>query len=115
MMYAEAMNEIGGPTQSVYDAVNSIRNRSGMPDLPTGLDQEGMRQAIRHERQVEFAWEGTRYFDLIRWDIAADVVPNATLFGEPRDTRVFTDKHKLWPIPQKEIDLNPNLTQNPGY
>lgn len=116
MMYAEALNEDKGPTAEVYDAVNAIRARANMPALPEGLSQEQMRELIRHERQVEFAWEGTRYFDLIRWGIADEVIPNATLFGEVRDTRVFqTGKHELWPIPQKEIDLNPNLTQNPGY
>ncbi|MEM8907833.1 MAG: RagB/SusD family nutrient uptake outer membrane protein [Bacteroidota bacterium] len=116
MMYAEAVNELDGPTQDVYDAVNAIRRRANMPDLSPGLNQQTMRETIRHERHVEFAWEGTRYFDLIRWGTAKDVIPQATLFGESRDTRVFDDnKHKLWPIPQKEIDLNSKLTQNPGY
>ena len=116
MYYAEAMNETSGPSQAVYDAVNAIRDRAGQPDLPAGLSQDGMRQKIRQERHVEFAWEGTRYFDLIRWGIAADVIPNVTLFGEPSDFRVFiAPKHNVFPIPQKEIDTNPNLTQNPGY
>lgn len=116
MMFAEATNEVSGPTQEVYDAINSIRSRAGMPDIPPGLSQDAMREAIRHERQVEFPWEGTRYFDLLRWGIAQDVIPQTTLFGESRDDRVFDPtKHNLWPIPQKEIDINPNLTQNPGY
>lgn len=116
MMFAEAVNEQDGPTSEVYDAVNSVRNRAGMPDLTAGMSQTQMTEAIRHERQVEFAWEGTRYFDLIRWEIAADVIPNATLFDEMRDERVFNPAvHNLWPIPQSEIDANPNLLQNPGY
>ena len=116
MYYAEAMNEQSGPTDEVYAAINQIRTRAGMPEVEAGLNQDQMREVIRHERHVEFPWEGTRYFDLIRWGIAADVIPNATLFGESRDERVFVEpKHNLWPIPQKEIDLNPNLTQNTGY
>ncbi len=116
MYFAEAVNETAGPTQEVYDAINQIRQRAGMPDVTAGLSQDEMREVIRHERHVEFPWEGTRYFDLIRWGIAKDVIPTVTLFGESLDARVFIEpKHNLWPIPQKEIDLNPNLSQNPGY
>jgi hypothetical protein len=115
MMYAEAENEVSGPTANVYSAINSIRNRAGMPDVTPGLTQDQMRQEIWHERQVEFAWEGTRYFDLIRWGTAATVIPQATLFGESFDSRVFEPHMVLFPIPQSEIDQNPNLTQNPGY
>ncbi len=116
MMYAEAMNEMNGPTPEVYDAVNQIRARAGMPPFPEGLTQDEMREEIKHERHVEFPWEGTRYFDLIRWGDAAEVIPTVTLFGESLDARVFIEPtHNLFPVPQKEIDLNPNLTQNPGF
>ncbi len=116
MYFAEATNEMSGPTDEAYAAVNQVRVRAGMPDFPAGLSQDEFRQLLREERHAEFAWEGTRYFDLIRWNMATETVPDATLFGELRDTRTFqTPKHNLWPIPQKEIDLNPNLTQNPGY
>lgn len=116
MIYAEATNELSGPTAAVYDAVNQIRARAGMPDFPAGLSQDEMREEIKHERHVEFPWEGTRYFDLVRWGDAADVVTEVTLFGESLDERLFeAPKHNLFPIPQNEIDLNPNLTQNSGY
>lgn len=116
LMFAEATNELSGPEPEVYDAVNAVRMRAGMPALESGMSQAQMRLAIQQERHVEFPWEGTRYFDLRRWDMAKDMIPQATLFGESRDARVFDpSKHNLWPIPQKEIDLNPNLTQNPGY
>ena len=116
LMFAEAVNEESGPTDEVYDAVNAVRARVNMPDLPTGLSQEEMRDAIYQERHVEFGFEGIHYYDLIRSGRAADMIPQATLFGESRDSRTFTTgKHELWPIPQPEIDLNPNLTQNPGY
>lgn len=116
LMFAEATNELSGPEPEVYDAINAVRTRAGMPELASGMSQAEMRVAIMQERHVEFPWEGTRYFDLVRWNTAKDMVPQATLFGESRDARVFDPgKHNLWPIPQKEIDLNPNLSQNPGY
>lgn len=116
LYFAEATNESSGPSAAAIDAVNQIRTRAGLPAVDAGISQADFRQIIRDERHAEFAWEGTRYFDLIRWNMAAEVVPQTTLFGESRDTRVFTaPKHNLWPIPQKEIDQNSNLTQNPGY
>lgn len=116
MYYAEAVNEMSGPTADVYDAINQIRARVGMPAVAPGLSKEQMRDVIRHERHVEFPWEGTRRDDLIRWNMASEVVPNVTLFGETLDQRVFVSpKHNLFPVPQKEIDQNPNLTQNPGW
>ncbi|MEM9836969.1 MAG: RagB/SusD family nutrient uptake outer membrane protein, partial [Bacteroidota bacterium] len=116
MNLAESVNETDGPTQEVYDAINAIRRRANMPDVAPGLSQAQMRDVIRQERHVEFPWEGLRYHDLIRWRTAETVIPQATLFGESRDTRQFDpSKHYLWPIPQKEIDLNPRLSQNPGY
>ncbi len=116
LMFAEAVNEMTGPNDEVYETVNAIRARAGMPLVQAGLSQAEMREVIRHERHVEFPWEGTRYFDLIRWGIAKDVIPTVTLFGESRDTRQFNPAaHNLFPVPQKEIDLNPRLTQNPGY
>src|SRR2546428_207835 len=77
LMYAEAQNEAQGPNASVYDAVNKVRGRAdvNMPSLPSGLSKDQMRQRIRNERRVEFALEGTRYFDLKRWHIAHVVLP----------------------------------------
>ncbi|MEL6925274.1 MAG: RagB/SusD family nutrient uptake outer membrane protein [Bacteroidota bacterium] len=116
MTFAEATNELNGATDAVYDAINQVRARAGMPDVERGLSKDDMREVIHHERQVEFPWEGTRYHDLIRWGKAAEVIPVITLFGDPIDERIFeAPKHNLWPIPQKEIDLNPNLSQNTGY
>ena len=65
--YAEAMNEYTGPTSDVYSAINAIRSRVGMPDLPSNLTQDQMREKIRHERRVELAGEGRRWDDLMRW------------------------------------------------
>ena len=114
LMYAEAQNENSGPDQSVYDAVNAVRARVGMPALPTGLNQSQMRERIRHERRIELAYEGKRYMDLRRWRIAHEIIP--TVVDPSGGTRSFENPtHYLFPIPQSEIDINPNLEQNPGY
>lgn len=66
--YAEAANEATGPSTSVYDAINAVRARAGLPGLPGGLTKEEMRQRIRIERQIELSFEYTYYFDCLRWE-----------------------------------------------
>lgn len=112
LMYAEAQNEDVGPDASVYDAVNEVRSRVGMPDLAVGLDQDQMRQAIRDERRFEFGFEGTRLFDLYRWGIAEDRFENGVTF---HNRNYDSPKHDLWPIPQVELDNNENIDPNPGW
>jgi len=144
LMYAEAKTELGEIDASVYDAINEVRLRAGMPAISSDLTVDELRKAIRQERKVEFAYEGLRFFDLKRWKISQEVMPGI-VYGRPLqgfeadfiptfdengtphydayadklrqfDTRYFdASKDYLWPIPQKELDINPNLTQNPGY
>ena len=83
--YAEAKNEVSGPDQSVYNAVNVIRNRSNMPNLEVnypGLDKAGMFERIMHERKIELAFEGHRYWDIRRWKIGAEVC-NGSVPADP--------------------------------
>ncbi|SOD15092.1 RagB/SusD family nutrient uptake outer membrane protein [Pedobacter xixiisoli] len=130
--YAEALNEAQGPLNGVYTAMNAIRNRAGMPSLPTTLTKETMRARIRNERRVELAFETHRYFDCHRWKIA-EQTDRAKVYGmnisagtnlkddnfyqrKVIETRVFqTPKHYLFPIPQDEIDKNASMVQNPGW
>ncbi len=70
----------------------------------TSTDQTTLRDAVRHERQVELGFELHRYFDLVRWGVAAQVLPGFQV-----------GKHEVFPLPQTEIDLNSALTQNPNY
>ncbi len=144
LMYAEAKIEKGELDLSVYDAINAVRLRAGLPAIAAGKSQDELRKIVRQERKVEFPFEGLRFFDLRRWKIAEDVMPG-TLYGRPQrdyeesfiptfdengiphydaygdelrqfDTRNFNPaRDYLWPIPQKELDINSNLTQNPGY
>lgn len=114
LMYAEARNEVSGPDASVYDAINKVRDRVNMPQLPTGLSKDEMRKRIRNERRVEFALEGIRWGDIKRWKTAETYIP--TLVDPGGKRRQFDPaKHYLLPFPQREMDVNDNLVQNPGY
>jgi hypothetical protein len=119
LMYAEAQNEVSGsPGQSVYDAVNAVRTRAGMPNLPAGLNKDQMREKIRHERKIELCGEGMRYSDIRRWKIAKELVDGVWMrefTGIEVRQRGFPDNFYLWAIPQQEITLNPSLEQNPGW
>lgn len=120
LMYAEAINELLGPTNDVYAAVNAVRQRPtvAMPALPVGLDKEAMRQAIRLERRIELAGEGSYFYDIRRWK-TIDQEMNASIknyAGKVLGTRSFNpERDYLWPVPYTEIDLNPALEQNPNY
>jgi len=115
--YAEATNEISGSTPEVYEAVNRVRTRGGvnMPPLPGGLSKEEMRERIRNERRVEFAFEGMRYRDIKRWKLAETYIPTLVDPGSNLNRNFDPNKHYVFPFPQSEIDINPELVQNPGY
>jgi hypothetical protein len=121
LIYAEAQNEAVGPDASVYDAINTIRARPGvnMPPLPAGLSQADMRTRIRHERRIELALEGQRYFDLKRWKIDRTIIPTIKDPSSSKN-RTFPLRDTLWPVPQSEIDVaktynNTNFRQTPGW
>ena len=134
--YAEALNEsASSPSSEVYKYVNLIRERAGIPDLKAGLTKAEMREAIMRERRVEFNCEGIRFNDLRRWKIA-DKYLNGDLYGMNHDgnersddsnnpnafywrkyykSRTFSKRMYIWPVPQAQMDINPNLVQAPGY
>ncbi|MEQ9441507.1 MAG: RagB/SusD family nutrient uptake outer membrane protein [Cyclobacteriaceae bacterium] len=117
---AEAENELNGPTPRAYDAINQVRSRASvdMPNVTPGLTKEAFREVVRRERRIEFAGEGLYYQDLIRWR-TAEVVMNTDGLdenGNVIERRSFDpQKDYLWPIPDRDILLNQNLEQNPGY
>ncbi|MCW3463416.1 RagB/SusD family nutrient uptake outer membrane protein [Chitinophaga nivalis] len=120
LMLAEAENEAAGADGITYDAINKVRAREGvnMPAIPAGKTRDQMRDIIRHERMIEFAMEGSYYSDLRRWDIATNTMNGlvvTNIAGQQLDKITFIKAFNLWPIPQKEIDLNSNLVQNPDY
>ena len=123
LIYAEGVNYTDGPTAEVYDAVNQVRARVNLPELPEKLTKEQMRDAIRHERRVEFTFEGIHLFETRSWKTTEACV-NKPVYGRNAkgekvhvETRKFNPaKDYLWGIPQKEIDLSKgSLKYNPGY
>lgn len=131
LIFAEALNEAQGPVDEAYNAVNIIRNRSGQPNLPSGLTQDEFRTRVRNERAIELAFEDNRLYDILRWMIAEEdgimtgdmwglkihKIPESTEFNyEPYifSTRTFPKRMYLHPFHKGEIDKG-YLVQNPGW
>ncbi|MET2985615.1 RagB/SusD family nutrient uptake outer membrane protein [Aureibaculum conchae] len=168
LIYAEAKIELNQIDASVLDAINAVRDRayaSSVHSNPTvtTTNQAELRYVVRNERRAEFAMEGLRYMDIIRWRIAekvlngpyyglltGDVLANPNDGGNAAFIESFwfwgmtpqldedgiadfkpladagyasqiaemgfdANRQYLYPIPNKDILLAPNLTQNPGY
>jgi hypothetical protein len=114
LMYAEALNEASnGPNAVAYEALNRVRRRgfgvtNASVDYPAGLSKEAFFLAVEQERRLELAFEGHRWFDLVRTDRAIPVMTSKGSSIKPHQV--------LFPVPQAEIDINPSkMTQNPGY
>ena len=115
LIYAEALNEINnGPTQEAYDAINRVRARARhgdngiLPDL-SGLSQTEFHEAVLKEKRCETVNEGQRWFDLTRTGNLVEYVKRAK--GDKANPTEFNN---VFPIPQREMDLNSKLVQNPG-
>ena len=117
LMRAEALNEVDGPTQEAYEMVNALRrrarNRDGSPSLYpedlAGLTKDGFRDAVLNERAFELAFEGHRWFDLVRTKRLIETIKSS------HPEYPISEKHYLFPIPADELIINSNLTQNPGW
>lgn len=118
LMRAEALNEIAGPSGDAYDMINAIRARarnrdgsytSSYPADLSGLSQDQFRDSVLYDRAIELGFEGKRWFDLVRTKRLVQ-----TIKAIHPDYPV-SEKNLLFPVPQKEIILNPKLTQNPGW
>ena len=146
LSYLEAVNEAtpGAVDQALLDVtINDVRDRVKLPGYSkTELSsQEAVREAVRKERRVELAFEGLRYFDVLRWGLAKELL-NHTFTGvklsddpsapnyrgsgssaSPVDEdmyyqfekRMWSDHNRYFPIPQNELNVNKNLKQNTGY
>ena len=114
LMYAEAENEANGPSAAVYDALNRVRQRVNMPQI-SGLDQAGLREALREERVLELSLEGTRYYDLLRWGLIPERFVDNPQLRENTGGVFYQQGREYLPIPQSEIATNPLYPQNPGY
>ena len=119
LMRAEAMVELN-QLAGVYSLVNQVRARVGMPTVEkaegNGLTQAQLSTIVRHERRVELAFEGLRFFDLKRWGQVQQAYQAATVDNIPGYTPVYLGaKSEIFPIPQSELDANAKLVQNPVW
>ncbi len=129
--YAEALNEVDPGNADIEKYLNAIRERGGIPAVDAGLTQEEMRDQIRRERRIELTLEHLRYFDTRRWKIA-EQTDGGPFYGMNVNggasnidpiffqrsvfkTRIFRKSFYLFPIPQIDVQKNPNLVQNPGW
>ena len=118
LMYAEALNG-NGRTAEAYAFVDRVRERSGLRKLSVampGLSAAQFLKQLEHERITELTGESLRWNDLARWGYFDDATKLAEL--KVRDTEFnnfIIGRNKYMPIPQAEIDINPNLKQNPNW
>lgn len=130
LMYAEACCE-SGDLPSAKTALKEVRDRAGLSlsqfpytaviqgkTVTFNDNQDDLRKAIRHERRVELAMEGHRWFDITRWGIAKETM-DTYMAGETKEAKELygtfqKGKHELFPIPSKEIDLS-GIEQNPNW
>lgn len=141
LMKAEAMNEFSGPSGQVYEEINKVRRRAGVPEVQTvwadpslcrspgkHTSKEGLRDIILQERSIEFAFEGQYFWDMVRHKraVTAFSLPirgwthtgtTASSFFvlQDKQARRFTITDCLWPIDLNEMNTNGKLIQNPGW
>jgi len=139
LLYAEALNEFSGPSADVYEYINRVRVRSGLGTVQSSwtnfsrlpnkyATQTGLREIIQQERSIELMFEGHRYNDLRRWKTALvelnkpikgwDLLQTdaATYYREKMLLdQTFRQADYLWPIAERNIIVNRNLDQNPGW
>ena len=140
LMYAEALNEVEGPTPTVLDYVDRIRERAGLQGVADSwttyssspskyTSKQGMRDIIQQERLIEFAFEGKRFWDLRRWKRAVDEfnkdITGWNYLGDEESEyyqirtlnqqRFVAPRDYLWPLSENTLLQNPNLIQNPGW
>jgi hypothetical protein len=113
LMYAECLNGLNR-TSEAYAYVDRVRQRAGLATLTVakpGLSQTQFLTQLKHERLTELAGEGWRWADLLRWGDLSPALANR----DPDFTGFIVGKNEYYPIPQNDIDLNANLTQNPNF
>jgi hypothetical protein len=110
LMYAEAQTMKNNVNGSIPH-INRIRNRAKLVDKTSemaGWSKEQMMEEIRRQRELEFAREGLHWYDLRRWGILEQTIKEGKVIGYEN----YTSKYEYYPIPESELDNNPNMTQN---
>jgi len=139
LLYAEALNELDGPSPEAYHYIDQIRLRAGLPTVEDAwknhsnraskyTTQDGLREIIHAERNIEMMFEGQRFWDLRRWK-KAPLELNKPITGWDVDQesnegyyrqkvlfdQQFSLKDYFWPIRESDLIVNKNLVQNPGW
>lgn len=118
LMYAECLNQLNR-TADAYQYVDRVRQRvnlAKLSDVRPGLNKDQFQSQLMHERVMELTGEQVRWTDLSRWGYFDDQAKlNQLKARDPEFNNFVLGKHKYLPIPQSEIDINPNLVQNPGW
>ncbi|MFZ4862981.1 RagB/SusD family nutrient uptake outer membrane protein [Sphingobacterium sp. Mn56C] len=117
LIFAEAQNEVSGPGNDIYQALNMIRKRANLPEIQTG-SQADLRKLIWQERYHELAFENKTWFDMVRtrkvYNLTTkefdNFVGHKFTYGP-----ILKERDLLFPIPTREITNNKKLSQNPGY
>jgi hypothetical protein len=118
LIAAEAAYEIGNTSKSL-EYVNHVRTRarmSGATGYPLDLTAISLEDII-HERRLELAMEGHRFFDLVRWRLARKYINGTKLaaLGDDFAVEFIEGKHEFFPLPPEEMQLNKGLVQYPGW
>lgn len=120
LLMAEALNE-QGKTSEAYDFIDQVRTRKSvnlkpLSEIKPGMTQQQMREQLEHERICELGGESVRWFDIMRWGYLDDEAGKQHLLERDYEFETFRPGiDKFLPIPQREIDLNPNFNANTGW
>ena len=110
LLYAETL-AMQGRSVEAYLLINRIRTRARLAPLAAGFDTAQVMTEIQHQRMLEFFREGQRFYDLKRWGLLEQEIKNSDKVGKD----FFTARNAYFPIPQNELNTNPNVHQNPGW
>jgi hypothetical protein len=110
LLYAETVTMQGRPADA-YPLLNRIRSRAKLAPLAASLSATQVMAEIRHQRMLEFFREGQRFYDLKRWGLLEQEIKNSDKVGK----EFFSSKFAYFPIPQGELNTNPNIKQNTGW
>ena len=124
LLKAEATLQSGGSTTDAITLINQVRTRARSMAVAgivpanyptTETDKTKIMGWIMNERFIELAGEGQRWFDLRRWQMQGLITLNNAFFSSNVAMAFDVTKHIYMPIPNSELDVNPNMKQNPGY
>lgn len=142
LYYSEALNEVNsGPTAEAFKWINLVRDRAGIPTVQEAwtnfanpavsnkyTTEKGFREIIHREELIEMAFEGQRYWDLLRWKEAEKYFnqpitgwnvtqEDAKAYYQPTllFNQTFKKRDYFWPLKEQDLIINHNLVQNPGW